>query len=289
MQAPQTLAPNAVLNDDAVLNHIVADIAGAISERPGETAERRSFRAQIATQMIVALLPRDVLQAMLAGHAVMFHAVLTDSVHQTLRGEVDTMRRATRSNIVALNKCFHMNADRLERCQAARPAEAQRTEEAPAAMAETLVAPDTIHEIGATGSPTDVMPDPSCPPPGETPAAVLSAPSLAENPVLFHPTDEQIDACLANPEAMAALRANDSEAFARAIGFDFAHPTPGQAAACRANPAAVAALEARDAGAFLTAMGLDLSGGNRLARAPAPVAVAETPRPLNRYQRRHPR
>src|ERR1019366_3764447 len=59
--------------------------------------------------------PRNVVQVILAGHCVMFHAVMTASIRDTLRGDLETMRHATRSNIVAMNKSFHMNLDRLDR------------------------------------------------------------------------------------------------------------------------------------------------------------------------------
>ena len=75
--------------------------------------------------MILGLLPRDVIEAMLAGQAVMLHAVMTDSIHSTLRGEVDTMCRGTRANIVALNKAIDMNIDKLEQYHA-RPSEGTR-------------------------------------------------------------------------------------------------------------------------------------------------------------------
>jgi hypothetical protein len=41
----------------------------------------------------------------------------TKSIRETIPGELETTRQATRSNIVAMNKTFHMNPDRLDRCQ----------------------------------------------------------------------------------------------------------------------------------------------------------------------------
>lgn len=100
-----------------VFSHVIGDMAKAISERSGEGKLEQFIRARVAAAMIVDLEPRDVMQVMLAGHCVMFHEVMTDSVHETLRGELDTMRHGTRSNIVAMNKAFHINLDRLDRYQ----------------------------------------------------------------------------------------------------------------------------------------------------------------------------
>ena len=109
MSTQQELSVN-----DAIA-HVIGDMANAISERQGEGRQEQAVRARVATAMIEDFRPKDVAQVMLAGYCVMFHAVVTDSIRDTLRGELDTTRHATRSNIVAMNKSFHMNLDRLDR------------------------------------------------------------------------------------------------------------------------------------------------------------------------------
>ena len=108
-----------------LLTCLIADMAKAISERNGETRQRQFTRSQAATAMILGFRPRDAIEAMLAGHCVMFHEVIVDSVRDTLRGELDTVRRGTRSNLVALNKSFAGNLGLLERYQL-RPSEGSR-------------------------------------------------------------------------------------------------------------------------------------------------------------------
>jgi hypothetical protein len=100
-----------------VVTHVIDDIAKAISEHQGEGKQNQSVRAGVATTMIQDFHPSDVVQVMLAGQCVMFHAVMTKSIRETIPGELETTRQATRSNIVAMNKTFHMNPDRLDRCQ----------------------------------------------------------------------------------------------------------------------------------------------------------------------------
>ena len=98
-----------------LFNYVIGEMAKAVSERNGETKQQQSTRSQAVVRMIMGFLPRDVIEAMLAGRCVMFHEVTTDSVRDTLRGEMDTMRRATRSGIVAMNKSFAGNLGLLER------------------------------------------------------------------------------------------------------------------------------------------------------------------------------
>src|SRR6266567_1354651 len=137
--------PHAPLSFKQLFTHVIADMAKALCERPNESKEQRFVRVQAVTQMILGLLPRDVIEAMLAGHVVMFHDLITDSIHDTLQGQIDTMRRATRVNIVALNRAFHMNQEKLVHYQlrpsqgireaTGAPATEQPTQTAPAAAA----------------------------------------------------------------------------------------------------------------------------------------------------------
>jgi hypothetical protein len=236
--------------------HVVGDMAKAICERNGETRQQQFARSEAAVHMIMGFLPRDVIEATLAGHCVMFHEVITDSVHDTLRGEVDTMRRGTRGNLVALNNAFWGNLDRLERYQL-RLAEGRRdvpevqtpdlgpevraaptpepAAEAPPLAARTQPAPaQTLHT--SAGTPVRAPAQT----PGQTPAQTMVAETrdvpahagaetiavrLPETTVPYRPSAEAIAACRANPEAVAALDAGDPTRFARAMGID----TPSEA------------------------------------------------------------
>src|ERR1700722_4540281 len=108
-----------------LLTHVVGDMARAVSERPGETRREHHARSQAAVHMIMGFLPRDVIEAILAGRCVMFHEMMTDSVRDTMRGEVDSTRRATRGTIAAMDKAFGANLTRLEHYRS-RPAEGSR-------------------------------------------------------------------------------------------------------------------------------------------------------------------
>lgn len=222
-----------------LFSHVIGDMANAVAERNGETQQRQFVRSQAAVHTIMGLLPRDVIEALLAGHCIMFHEVMTDSVHETLRGEVDTMRRGTRSNLVALNKAFTGNLDRLERYQL-RPSEGRRdaaeTQPAvsqakpdivdptpqPAAAAPTTIAREPPAVAAPVSRPTAV-PARTQAEPRDVPAQNQTRPtppSPAAAAIPFRPSPEAIAACRTNPEAMAALDAGDPERFARALGID---------------------------------------------------------------------
>src|SRR3954447_9783972 len=102
-----------------LLTHVIGDIAKALSERNGESRDQQIGRLQAATYAIMAFSPNDPIQLILAGHCVMFHALIVDSVRATLSGQPEATRRATRSGIVAMNRAFANNLARLERRQAA--------------------------------------------------------------------------------------------------------------------------------------------------------------------------
>ena len=151
-----------------LFNSLIGDMAKAVCERVGETKQQQVIRSQTAVHAIMGFLPRDAIEAMLAGHCLMFHEMMTDSVRDTLRGEIDTARRATRATIVAMDKAFGNNLTRLERYRS-RPAErrsdapevaeTEATVDAPMAWAEQ--APPVTAQIVAARM--EVAPVPAAP------------------------------------------------------------------------------------------------------------------------------
>src|SRR5271165_2067273 len=90
-----------------LIAHAINDMADAVSRRPGETAHQCSIRSRIATEMIRSLVPLDMIEVMLAGQAVMFHALISDSVQHAFGGEIASARRGTRATIIGMNRAFH--------------------------------------------------------------------------------------------------------------------------------------------------------------------------------------
>jgi len=203
--------------------HIVGDIAKAVCERNGETRLQQIDRSQAAVHTIMGFLPRDVIEAMLAGHCVMFHEMMVASVLDTLRGELDTMRRATRSSIVAMDKAFANNLSRLEHYQL-RPSEGSRD--------EADARPDTAVEVPDSRP----APVPDAELPSETPLGTVETDDAGVTSLVFTPSAETIALCRANPDAMAALEAGDPERFARAMGVDLPSEAYLDAAAASGSP-----------------------------------------------------
>jgi len=189
-----------------LITSIVGGTASGLCERAGETKERQPARVMAIIRMVMSLLPRDAMEAMLASHCVMFHELMVDSARDTLRGEVETARKATRSSIVAMDKCFRANLAELERyqkrnAQGSRDAPAKRQAERRPAEAP----PDAAPVAAAAAMPAS---DIAC-----APAAVRTNSRLARTP-------ENMAAYMGNNTVMDAMNAGDAAAFARALGVE---------------------------------------------------------------------
>jgi hypothetical protein len=215
-------------------------MANAISERHGENEVQQFARCQVAVHMIAGFQPRDVIELMLAGHCVMLHEVMTADVHDSLSGEAATNRRS----VVALNKAFNDNLDRLERYRR-RPAEGQRDAPEAAPLADAAAPPARPTAAAAPAQPNRAArrqaaraelhaaatATRTAHPPGALRNASPQAGPPPEGTVVRPPTPEDVANCRANPEAMAALAAGDPARFARALGVD----QPGEAFLAAAN------------------------------------------------------
>ncbi|HEX3992588.1 MAG TPA: hypothetical protein VHX39_15575, partial [Acetobacteraceae bacterium] len=223
-----------------LLTFVISDMAKAISERSGETEEQHFARSRAAAHMILGFLPRDVIEAMLAGHCVMLHEVMTADAHDTLHGEADPQRRRPRSNIVGLNRAFNDTLGRLERHQQ-RPAVGSRDAVDVQPSAEPHLTPNVQPESTDASQPKPVAPmlnraarrqaaraenraavtaSRAAPRFGVvTPQPTVPRADPMEIAGLGSPSPEAIAACNANPEAMAALKSGDPAGFGRAMGI----------------------------------------------------------------------
>ena len=233
---------------------VIRDMAEAVSGRPGELQAQRFARTQAAVHMILGLRPRDVIEAMLAGHCVMLHEAMTANVRNSLRGEADPTRRGPRSNVVGLNKAFNDNLDRLQRYRQ-RTAEGSRDapETAPVETAKSAANVSRPPDDG--GSPVQMMEatefrQPRAEMPklnraarrqaarAETRAAVAASRAAPKTSVVAQqpagqnspgdagPPAHSADAIArygVSPEAMTALHSGDPIGFAHALGIE--HPS----------------------------------------------------------------
>jgi hypothetical protein len=202
----------------ALLTHIIGDIARALCERPGESPQQRAARMQAVTHAIMAFQPGDVAEAMYAGHCVMFHEMIVDSLRDTMRSEDDAARHVTRSNIVAMDKVFGNNLTRLERHRASR-AEASPEARPAIPRAETDIADRIQRHLAWSPEPQRQTA------PAQPPAA------------------EMIAGCLANQQAMAATDAAHPARSAMPLnldqtGVECLAPSPAQVSGVNGQAAA---------------------------------------------------
>ena len=233
--------------------HVVGDMAKAVCERNGETRQHQFARSRAATHMIMGFLPRDVIEAMLAGRCVMLHEMIVDGVGKIMCPDEAARRPPTSAAIVSMDRAFGANLTRLERYQTRRAQSPEKPYQLET-LAEANIA-DRVRRHQAKA------------PSGSSPDAAQVTP----RPV-FTPTSEQMAACGASPEAMAALEAADPARFAHAMGV--ANPDP----------------------AYLAAAGAQMAELNRLAAGlqtgikagSPPGGHQQAPYKPNRQQRRHP-
>ncbi len=198
---------------------LIGNMAKAISERDGESKQRQFTRFQAVVNMILGCSSRDAIEAILAGRSVMFHEAMTDRVRDILRGEVATMRRGARSNLVALNKSFTGSLGLLERYRM-RPSEGLRDtgEGRPAEPAAATRAVEQAHTAAARSLSSRRNDGPA---EAETPAVrartePADAAPVPEIPTVQGPSVRALATFRTSSEA-AALEAGDPPRFARAM------------------------------------------------------------------------
>lgn len=234
-----------------LFSFVIRDMAEAVSGRPGELRAQQFARTQAVVHMILGLQPRDVIEAMLTGHCVMLHEVLTADVRSSLRGEVDPARRGPRSNVIGLNKAFN---DTLERLEGYRQRQAEGTRDEPeTAAADVSRPPDDDQPPAATEATEFRQPGAEIPKLNraarrqaarvETRAAVAASRAIPKTSVTARqpagPAAHSAEANAArgvSPEAMAALQSGDPIGFAHAMGIE--HPSEAflQAANAKGSP-----------------------------------------------------
>ena len=186
-----------------LFTHVIGGMAKAVSDHPGENPQQGTARVAATVRMILNFLPRDGIEAMLAGHCVMFHELLTDCVGKTVRGEEETLKRG-HAGLLGMNRAFLNSLDRLIRYQR-RLSEGSR--DAPRAKAPSTPAPEA----------------PVQEPPRQEAAPPMPAPKTKAGAAPFRPLPPAMLTSAA--AARAVLRAG--EAFAPMSGHGMAAGVPG--------------------------------------------------------------
>jgi hypothetical protein len=235
------------------LSNVIGDMATAVSERSGEDQDQQFARSRAAAHMIMGFQPRDVTEAMLAGHCVMLHEIMTSDVRTMLRDDTAATRHSAGSSVVRLNKAFNDNLDRLQRYQR-RSAECDG--DVPEAEAATLA-----NAVSPPQPPGETIDPPQPEPVARGPnraarrqaaragiRATAAAPRAVAKPGVVRPQ--------AQPPAAAHTTADRPSSAVAELGA-IGSPSPAAVASGAVNQnAAIAALKSGDAAGFARALGV---------------------------------
>jgi hypothetical protein len=171
-----------------VIASIAGQVADSVSERPGESLQRRDDRKRTAVDTIMAFRPGDPVEAILSSHCVMFHEMIVADVHHTLCNEQRPTQRATRNGIVAMDKAFGANFTRLRQHRAPRPRQMQPGD----GLAETDIA-DRIRRHQSQIEPENREPIETDCEPSEADVAADAWPTTAQMPGLNRQARRALD------------------------------------------------------------------------------------------------
>lgn len=103
-----------------LITELLRGLADAAADRPAETDAQRFARHQTVIFSVMAFLPRDALETMVAGQCVMFDHLLRDATRDLLRSEAEPVKRRIRSQVTALGRSFLKHLEELRGLQARR-------------------------------------------------------------------------------------------------------------------------------------------------------------------------
>src|ERR1051326_6742433 len=164
-----------------ILDHARSVIA-AIADRPKESPDQRTARAQEAIRQIEAYEPRTPLEIMLAAQAVLFQNLALDAVHEANRANVPDEARRSRQQAMVLGRVQMSYIKELNRGRAAAARQAKE-----AGRSNTAVPPAReAAEIPQSA--------PAAPPPAEDAATPAPPVSQATPPVPARDNARKTDA-----------------------------------------------------------------------------------------------
>lgn len=169
-----------------VMGEIRRKVVEAVADRPEDTSASRFVRQAATVLTLTAFLPRDPVEAMLAGHCVVFDNLLLDSARDILHGQPIEMKLRTRNQSLAFGKQFLAQIEKFEQRQSRltdQPAIRAPVEKAasmsfgPGAPGEAPTATET--DRPQAGAAPDGRSTPEVRP--ETPPLVAAVPPAIEN------------------------------------------------------------------------------------------------------------
>jgi hypothetical protein len=155
--------PTSSIDLPDLVDSVVREITDALTRHRSMAEPRRRSLARMVPAMVLGLFPGDVMQLMLAGQAVLFHALTIDAAGDLERESEATRNARARSIVANLSRTMTRNLDTLVRSQASSAKDALTRATGPIASARR--AQDLGEALPL--SPRDVDADDPCDPPVE--------------------------------------------------------------------------------------------------------------------------
>jgi len=127
--------PTSLIDLPELVDSVVREITDALTRHPSMAEPRRRSLARMVPAMVSGLFPGDVMQLMLAGQAVLFHALTIDAAGDVERESEATRNARARSGVVNLSRTMTRNLDTLVRSQASSAKDALTRATGPIASA----------------------------------------------------------------------------------------------------------------------------------------------------------
>lgn len=100
-----------------VVEYVLNDIVEALTHRRQVSDARRDTVTRMIRGMVLGLCPRDVMQLMMAGKAVLFYALTIDAARDVPHDDVGSLKFRAQSAMAALGRTMTRSLEMLTRLQ----------------------------------------------------------------------------------------------------------------------------------------------------------------------------
>jgi hypothetical protein len=147
------MRPDPNFGHKEIVTEIIRGVADTVASKPGLSPERQASAVQTVVCSVMAFIPRDPVETMMAGHCIVYDHMLRDGARDMLGGKAELEMIKARPGVLACGKMFLATVAMLIRMQR-RPEQTlafgRPIEEAPEqSAAETEAPPVTAEEDAA--------------------------------------------------------------------------------------------------------------------------------------------
>jgi hypothetical protein len=210
---------------EQLITELLRGLADAIADRPGETEAQRFARHQTAIFSVMAFMPRDAMETMLAGQCVMFDHLMRDAARDLLRNEAEPVKRRIRTQLTGLGRSFLNLLAEFRRLQSRA---GQQT--AASAHAKPVPPADSAQKTLDTGSarPAATISEPPTATTGPIQSAAAVDPASDASPPQVAPSGDKAD--LLSQRGFQNRRMRRAQQFKKPAGKSASRHSGGPAA-----------------------------------------------------------